>query len=150
VVSNDSAVLDSAPITVPVNDANQPSAKFAVSLKPSALTDVKTQIDSMLASCAAKTTLQLTDCPFGASALSSGTASNVVWAITAAPVYEVGIQSSYVAVTTDQQGTGKLTYTITDTGGRSRDVPPQNVSFNVNGFIVSDQGKATYHMARDN
>jgi hypothetical protein len=150
VVSNDSAVLDSAPITVAVNDANPAGSKFDVSLNPTALTDVQTQIDSWVSGCAAQTTLQLSNCPFYSSAPSSGTVSNVVWTITAAPVYAVGIQPNYVGVATSEKGTGKLTYTVTDSSGRSRDVSPQTFTFPVDGYVLSEQGKAVYHVSRDN
>ena len=144
VVSNDSAVLNSAPITVAVTqDRLETIPKFTVTLKDSVGADVNAQIQAKLAGCAAQTTLTLTGCPFSVDNPRSGTPSNVVWTVNTAPTVEISIQPTYVQVTTKAQGSASVTVRFTDSRGKAEDASG-TYTFGMDGYVVDNAGKATF------
>ena len=108
---------------------------------PALTEEIGTQIDAYLAACIASTSLKPDNCPNKAF-FSYGNPTNVVWTLTEAPVYEIGIDyDGTLRVTTTKSGSASVTYKYTSLGERDGSTES---SIPVRGDVEIDGDKATF------
>ena len=108
---------------------------------PSLSEEISKQVDAYLAECIASTSLEPDNCPNDLY-YSYGNPTNVVWTLTEAPVYEVGIDyEGTLQVTTTKTGSASVTYTYTSGGVRDGS---NKSGIRVNGEVKIDGDKATF------
>lgn len=106
---------------------------------PALTEEIGSQVDAYLAACIASTSLKPDNCPNSAY-FSLGNPTDVVWTMTKAPVYEVGIDyDGALRVTTTTSGSASVTYTSFGKPDRSSDR-----SIQVRGDVKIDGDKATF------